>query len=299
MPAILNKCSLTQLSDGILSFIQYLFKTPEITPHDFRWNPTETETKIFIAGPFTVSRQKIGQLPSVIVSRTPFQAENRVIDHAQSADENVMTNPVSQDVLDGSLNVICECGASDEAEALASFIFLEIQANRKQIVNNMPFAHRLLCQSISASVPVKEAAEIERWQCSFSISASIYMGWIKTEKDGEPWTKAAIFNTQDYWESNYGTFVAGSDIISDASADFGTANTNKPKLNQQELSQKWYYVLCQDQKLTVEEILDNKRLRLSVVDADGNVVPYQAPASATTPYKLVWNHVRLYTEIKK
>jgi len=299
MASILNKCATTQLSDGLISFIQYLFRTPDITPAGYRWNADEKATEIFISGPFTISREKVGQLPTVTVARSPFQAQNRVIDHLKKADPNTFENEVSLDLLDGGVSIICEAGAGDEASALAMFIFLEIQANRKQLLQGMPFVHRFLGMSISNETPVKEAAEIERWQAIVNISVTLYLGWMKYIKDPEPWRQAALFNTNDFWQSQFGRVEVGSAILTDDSADFGFLTANNPKFLQSEFEKRWYYVLVDGMKLTVEEIISNKKLRLSVVDADQNVVAFAAATTKDAPYRLVWNSVHIYMEFPK
>jgi hypothetical protein len=298
MPAILNRSSQTQLSDGIISFLQYLFKTPEITPAGYRWNSDERQTQIFIGGPFSVTREKVGQLPTITVIRSPFQSKNMVVNHLQSASPNTFENPISIDIIQGMLSIVCECGAGDEAEALAQFIMLEMQANRRELIKEMPFVHRFLGVSVGVETPVKEAAEIERWQAVVSIDVSLYMGWLKFETGLNKFNKAALFNAQDFWESDYGSFETGSAIITDDSADFGFLTANNPRLLEAEFNKRWYYVLADGRKLTVEEIISNKKLRLSVVDADGAIVPFASQETKKINYKLVWNTVHVYTEFK-
>ena len=285
MSAVLNQCSLTSLSDGIISFIRYLFATPDITPGEYRWSPDEQATKIFIAGPFTYSRQKVGSMPTVTVVRGPFLFENRTIDNYKGADANTYENPEHVEILSGPITIICECGAGDEALSMANYILLELQANRKKMKEKMTFLHRLLWTGISPEQPVKEEAEIVRWQCSFTFNASIYLGWLTRTTGFNMLGSIDIKNAEKGWESTFGSVTQGSDLLVDNSADFGTLNTNEPQMLSSELSSGWYYISFDGCKMyKIDEIVDNKTLRLN---------GYSAESTSNTSYGLYWNTVHL------
>ena len=296
MSVTLNQSSLTRLSDGIISFIQYLFSKAELTPGDYRWNADERATKIFISGPFTFSRTKVGSMPTVTVIRGPFTYENRTIDNYKGADANVFTNQERLEILSGPLTIVCECGAGDECSSLAQYILLELQANRTKMKEHMTFLHRLLWTGITPEQPVKEEAEIVRWQCSITLQASIYTGWINREVGLTRFNSAVIKNGENQYDSIYGSTTQGSDLFVDMSANFGLLVTNKPQFLQSELEKKWYYVSFDGAKMyTVEEIVDSKTLRLSYDN-----VPYSAPETQTyIKYSIYWNTVHLGVELIK
>ena len=298
MAVILNQTATTLLTDGLISYIQYLFKTPEITPDDFRWNADETQTRIFISGPFTVGRQKAGSIPTVTVMRSDFSASNLVNDHLQSARANVFDKEVRMDMMNGGVSIVCECGAGDEAQAMAVFVFLQIQGNRKNLVQGMPFLHRILGMSISKEVPVKESAEIERWQTTINIDVSLYLGWIRKEEPLPQWTESLVYNTSKFYDGT-GTITLGSDKISDTGSFFGFMTVNYPQFLQAEFDAGYYYVLLDDgRRLDVAEVVDPHTLRLTKRDDAGKVSAYAADSTRTLPYKVVWNSIHLYTEFK-
>jgi hypothetical protein len=295
MSAILNQSSLTRLSDGLISFIQHLFGSPDMTPGEYRWSPDEQATKIFISGPFTYSRQRVGSMPTVTVTRGPFTYENRTIDNFKGADANTYENPERVEILSGPITVICECGAGDEATAMAQYILLELQANRLKMKSHMSFLHRLLWTGITPEQPVKEEAEITRWQCSITLQCSIYTGWIQRETGLTRFNSILLRNADENWDSIYGSQTQGSDLFVDNSADFGVTATNSPQFLQQELAKKWYYVSFDGAKMyTIESVVNNKTLQLSHVDENGNNVPFNpTETKSDVKYKIYWNTVHL------
>ena len=210
MPALLNQSSLTRLSDGIISFIQYLFKTPDQTPGDYRWSPDEQATKIYISGPYTYSRKRVGSMPTITVVRGPFTYENRTIDNFKGADPVTFENQERVEILTGPITIICEAGVGDEATSLAQYILLELQANRTKMKEHMSFMHRLLWVGISPEQPVKEEAEITRWQCSITLTASVYTGWVTKESGLTRMNSLIIKGADDQWDSIYGSVTQGS-----------------------------------------------------------------------------------------
>lgn len=301
MSAVLNRCSLTSLSDGIISFIRHLFATPDITPGEYRWSPDEDATKIFISGPFTYSRQRVGQMPTITVVKGPFIYENRTIDNYKGADANTYENPEHVEILSGPLTIICECGAGDEATSMANYILLELQANRKKIKEQMTFLHRLLWTGISPEQPVKEEAEITRWQATITLQCSIYTGWLIRERGLTAFKKIDINGAESKWLSSYGSTTQGSDLFVDNSADFGTAITNNPQFLSQELTNKWYYVSFDGAKMyKIEQVVNNKTLRLSNVNENGVDVPFNPTETLTNvQYNIYWNNVHLGIRLPK
>lgn len=301
MATLIYNFPLVELSDGIISFLQYIFSKPDVTPAEFRWNQDDRATKIFISGPFTISRQNVGQMPTITVSRGPFTYENRVIDNHVASNPNVMTDPQYMDILSGPITLICEAGTGPEATGLASFCALEMQAHRKDLAAKMEFMHRTTWVGITPEVPVKEEAEIVRWQCSVTFNVSVYTGWVRRKIGGTPFNKAAIYEGKNQWQSAYGSITSGSPLLVDNSADFGFLTANNPQLLESEYLKKWYFINLEDvnKKYTVEELVDSKTLRLSQVDEDGNTIPFNPSESRTVSYKLMWNSIHVYSELPK
>jgi len=305
MSVLVNECPIVLVVDGIISFIQYLFSNPEITPGEFRWNSDDRNTRIFIGAPFTITRDKVGSLPSVTISRGPFMYENRVIDNLKSADPNTFENPEYRDILRGVITIVCEAGAASEVAGLASFIAIELQGNRKPVSANLTFIHRLMWSGISQETPVSEKAEPDRWQCSITFDVSLYVGWITREVgDMTKFNKMGIRGVNDpaTWDSIYGQTTIGSPNLVDPSANFGFTPSSIPQLLQGEYTKKWYFILFGDgaKPYRVEEIIDNKTLRLSTLDSDGNYAAFSPTAtSANVSYKLYWNVVHIAIELPK
>ena len=302
MAAILNKCPMVDASDCLISFLQYLFSNPEMTPDEYRWNVNDRATRIFISGPYTVGRDKVGAMPTVTVTSGNFNYNNLGVNNLSSADKNTFENQEFLDLMDGPVAVIVEAGTESEATSMANFIALMIHANRMEIKAQFKFLHRIIRTAISQAVPTKESAEIERWQSTASFMISLYSGWVKSEKGLARWNKVAIHNGSSAWESALGETVQGSDLFFDNSANFGMLTTNSPQLLQQELERKWYFINLGDdaKKYTIEEIVNSTTLRLSMIDEGGNSIPYAANVSQLgITYSLLWNTVHISIEIKK
>lgn len=302
MAVIVQNCPLNICIDGIISYLQYIFKTPGSTPEEYRWSANERATKIFITGPFTVSRNKVGALPTVTVMRGDFNFENRAINNLKESKPNTFEDPEYLDIMRGPISIVCEAGTGAEATGLANFIALELQSNRHEIKRQLNFMHRLLRVGISRETPTKEEAEITRWQCSVSLDVSLYSGWISRETGLDAWRKASIFNGVSNWSSIYGEYVQGSDLFIDNSANFGILNDNLPQMLEGELGKKWYFLnLNGDPKqYIVEEIVDSKTLRLSQFDENKNKIPFNPDSSQSgVDYKLLWNNVHISINIEK
>ena len=185
--------------------------------------------------------------------------------------------------------------------SLAYFLQMELQANRLLMKKQMTFLHRLLWSGISQEQPVKEEAEIVRWQVTISLQATIYVGWLNKISGLDRFNKISVKNADSQWASTYGETTSGSDLFVDNSADFGIVSTNSPQLLQAELLKKWYYISFDGSKMyKVEEIINSKTLKLSDVDADGNSIPYNPTDTANNlNYQLYWNTIHLAIELPR
>ena len=305
MPAIITNFPLVAISDGIISFLQYIFGNAEITPSDFRWNADDRQTKIFIGGPYTITRDKVGAMPSITVARGNFSYHNRFIDNLESADAITQENPKYRDLMQGSLSIICEANVGSEATGLASFISIELQANRHPIAGALKFVHKMKWLGISAENPIEEQAEVTRWQCIISFDVMLYQAYFKREMTPQPFNKLNIYavDALEPWNSIYGETTIGSPNLVDNSADFGFLSANDPQFLESEFDKRWYYVTFSDtepKKYTVEQIINNKTLKLSYVNSAGDTVDFNpGETEKNIPYTILWNSVHLNIELPK
>lgn len=305
MPSVITNFPLVALSDGIISFLQYQFGNAQVTPGEYRWNSNERASKIFISAPYTITRDKVEAQPTITIGRANFAFQNRVIDNLKSADAITQENPVHMDLVQGPLIVTIEAQTGSEATGLASFVALLIQSNRKMLAGQLKFIQSMRWTGISNETPVEEAAEIQRWQCTLTYQVIVYMGWLKrTIGPVDRFNKANIYHAEDppVWDSIYGEVTAGSPNLVDQSANFGFLTTNEPQILESEFNHRWYYVNFGDdpKKYTVEQIVNNKTLKLSVVDANGDTVDFNPTQSEKgKAYKLLWNSVHINVEIPK
>lgn len=289
--------------DALLSFLQHRFSKPEITPSAYRWSQDDRQSRIRISGSHAIDNEKPGSRPSITVERGSFSFAHRAIDNLQSADPNTFLNPKYKDWMDGSVNIICESRVASEASSLAQFIAMEVQANRHSIAKITKCIKDLTYLDIGPEEPRKGDVEIRTWRVVLRLRCSVYIGWIKTYNGPTiPFNKAEIIAThrEDPYESDTGSTVQGTDTLADASADFGLTTSNDPQLLQAELDKKWYYVVfnadTNQTKYVVDEIVDNNTLRLKYRQADGTLIPYEAPetVSGTVQYRLEWNSAHLH-----
>jgi len=302
MPTNMLKFPAVYVVDGIISFFQYIFGLPGLTDVNYRWNSDERKSKIWISAPYTVDREKIGSAPSITISRGSFNFQNRVIDNLAKANANTKEQPVFRDLMSGNISIICESRSAAEASGIANFCAIQIQSERHKIMSQLKFIQDLKYVDIGTEIPIKEAAEIKRFQCVVTLSCNLYIGWIKDTINNDKFNKANIYtiDKQDTYTSPKGEIVQGSPNLIDTRADFGTLDTNNPQLIESEYNKKWYYVLFTEtnKKYTIEEIVNNKTLRLSQVDENGNTIAFNPDATVSgITYRIVWNSIHINMEL--
>ena len=304
MISTIQQFPLIAISDCFISFLQYMFSSPDRSPSDYRWNVDELQTKIFISGPYTVTRQKVGQVPTITISRTEFVFQNRVIDNLNKQD-NILSEKIDRlDLMEGQVVIVFEAGTGPEATGLASLASLMIQDSRKKIASNSGFMNTIRWVGISPEQPVAEAGTIRRWQVSCSFNVTLRVGWMNIVTDPQPFNKFNIYDAESIgWNSVYGSVTLGSDLIVDGTANFGFYTSCKPSFLAEEFRRGWYFINIgeSNKKYKVEELVDNHTLRLSVVDSDGNTVPFNPEATGVVSYGLMWNatHVDIEWPLKK
>ena len=289
--------------DGFCSFLQNRFSNPEVTPPTYRWNADDSQSRVRISGPYSTDNAKPGSIPSITVRRGTMQFAKRGIDNLKSADKNVLTNPIYEDWMDSSIDFLIETGSASESSSLANFLAIEIQANRHYIREVLTFIRYISYMSIGPEVPVEQTGvTIRRWQVMLTFNVSVYIGWTRRSTEDEQFDKMSLRNvSSDSWSSETGEIVAGEMYLTDNSADFGLLNTSNPQLLSSELQRKWYYVsIGDDPKLyTVEQIVNNHKLRLSDIDEKQNIIPYNPELSMMSSYKVLWNDIHLHFELPK
>jgi len=304
MAVDLKNFPLQAVVDVLLSYLQYIFGNPEITPPAYRWNSDTRASKIRLSAPFVIDNSKPMSAPFVIVERNPFSFENRTIDNLRTADPNVFTNQEKTDIMNGSINVICGSGTAGEASNIANFLAIMLHADRHGIISNSKFIRNLGYLDVGPEIPVVKDTEVRRWEVTLRLSASLQIGWLEKEKDPELWEKLAVYNIGDppWDESDSGETTQGSDLLVDTTKNFGYLNTNDPQLLEQEFNRGWYYIRFtsegKKQLYTVVEIVNSTTLRLETHDENNDPVAWSAPETATDlEYEILWNDLHIHMEL--
>ena len=189
----IHKMPLVSITNVFLDFLQSRFSNPEKTPPEFRWNRDENKSIMYITGPYTVTRDRIGTKPSITVQRSGFTFRNMTIDNMEGADAVTFTNKKHRDLLDGTISIICEAGTDIEATGLANFVSLLIESDRHLISGAVDFIHEFKWAGISDARPVKEEAEIVRWECVVSFRVTMQFGWISESIGLDEFNQVNIF----------------------------------------------------------------------------------------------------------
>lgn len=303
MPVPLENFPIAAVVDGLLSYTQYLFNNPEITPSTYRWNSDDRASRIRISGPFVIDNEKPMSAPFIVIERGGFQFANGTIDNFRSSDPNTFENKRFSDWSDGPVNVICGSSVASEASSIANFLAIMFQSDRHGIKKTLRFVRNLNYATVGPEIPVVRDNEIRRWEVTLTLSLSLQFGWIHRDYEEQiPWTKAGFYEINKPSEtfSDTGIVSEGSDILTDSSKSFGYLNSNNPQLLQQEMELGWYYIKFNnnDQLYTISEIVDENNIRLTTHDEDGNTVPYSAPETAVdVEYNLYWNGIHLRMEL--
>jgi hypothetical protein len=291
--------------DGILSYLQFIFKNVDITPSEYRWSDNDRQSKIRICAPFVIDNAKPMSAPFIVVERGGFQFDNRIIDNLKSADANDFSNPNFVAIANGTVNIICGSKESAEASSLANYVSIMFQADRHGIIDNLKFLRNLYHLDVSPEIPVVKDSEVRRWEVTVRLFVSLQMGWLKSLREPQLWSSATFYATDKTSAADplsvHGVVTAGDDIIVDATKNFGTDVSNDPQLLQQELDKGWYYIRFKDEDnelYQVKEIVDNHTLKLLTHDINNDPIPWSAPESKTdVEYNLLWNNVHIKMEI--
>ena len=303
----LSNFPIATVVDGILSYLQHLFSTLNLTPAEYRWDPDDRKSKIRIGAPFVIDNEKPMSAPFIVVERGGFQFDDRIMDNLKSGGANVLDNKNYVSICDGYINIICGSRVASEASNLANFISMMIQADRHGIMQALKFLRNLKQVDIGPEIPVIKDTEVKRWEVTARFFISLQMGWIQSIQDITLWKKYAMYVDDKIDENNpfssKGEVETGVSTLIDQTKNFGIYITNNPQLLEKELQQSWYYIRFKDneykQLYNIAEIVNNHTLRLTTHDASGITAPWVSmQTKVNVEYDLLWNDLHLYTEIK-
>ena len=289
---------LVDVVDGILSYLQYVFGNPDVTPSDYRWNADETISKIRISGPFTIDNAKPMLAPYIVVERTGFNFENRVIDDLKNADNNSFENANYVSIINGNLLITCGSSVSSEATSLASMVSLLMHSDRKIITSTLGFLRSLKPENIGPETPAVKYADVRRYEVLVQYFCSIQQNWEKVETTILPWNKATIQTESEQSFSKNGSVTLGSNLLVDTSKNFGFTLTSNPQFLPQEFSRGWYYIRFKNnpfkQLYKIVEVVDSHTVRLETNYAHDADAPWiSSSTSNNVDYDLLWNNVHL------
>ena len=287
MPKSLENFPLALISDGTISYLQWLFGNPEHVPSEYRWNSDDRQSRITIGGPFMINNEVPDRAAYITVERGPFVVDNRVIDNLVNAQENVFDNEESVMVANGPLVITVGSGSASEASSLANFILVKMQSDRHGIIKNLTFLRNINGLEVSPETPVFNAAEIRRWTVTITFSTSLQMGWFEESPDDDILNKFSIraVKSEEGQESTTGITVIGSDVLADGAISYGLTTDSDVQLLENELNNGWYNVVIDNRAYDVASITDGGALVLTDFISEVSTM--------TAEYKLHWNDIHL------
>lgn len=311
MATALINFPLALVSDGLISYLQFVFSSDEHTPSSYRWNSNDRSSRIKISGPFVVESETPNSSPYITVERGGFGVNKKAIDDTKGADANTFDNEHGVMITDGTMIITVGSSVASEASSIANYIMVQLQSDRHGIMDKLGFVRNFNVSEVSPEEPVVKESEIKRWKVAITIQTSIQMGWIKREKE-DKWEKFSVKAklVEDHYDSDSGIILSGEDTITDSNANFGYPADSSPSFIESEFDKGWYYLQFdgEDYVYNVVEIVDSNTLRLAKdaieVDIDGKKSlnkdgePFSPKDSESCKkYRLFWNAVHLHVEI--
>ena len=245
MPASMIGFPFANVVNSLLSYTQHLFSNPDITPADYRWSSDDRASRIRICAPFVIDNEKPMSAPFIVLERSGFEFEDRVIDNLKSADANTFAEPNYTSICNGTVSVTVGSGVAAEASSIANFLAIMFQADRHAIIKNVNFLRNLKHLGVGPEIPVIKDTQVRRWEVTLTLFVSMQMGWIGHTREVELWNKASIREGNIQGSSplsTHGIISEGSDLLVDSTKDFGFLVTNDPQILEKELNNKWYYI---------------------------------------------------------
>lgn len=280
---------------GLSSFCRYIFQNPNLTPADWRWNSDEMKSKIIIRGGYGDEDLRPGSRPQIIIVRNSFGFSNSSLDNLESAKPNTFTDVKKRDWMIGTVDVICVSAAMNEADCLASWIALMIQEHRHVLRHEMNFLKQISYSMIGPSTPgSQQDKKIREWMTTLRINVELNLNWLTYDVEPIMWKQLHLYTRQNgnAFESDTGTVVKNSTLLTDENADFGVTIDHRDMFNEAELNNGWYMAFIGEMStpFKIQEIVDSKTLRISYTDKnqDKNYDPAEDFAGK---YKIVWNQI--------
>jgi hypothetical protein len=301
-PVSLKNFPLAAIVDGLLSYLQFVFSTPEIVPSEYRWNADDRKTKIRISAPFVVDDEKPFSCPFIVAERGGFAKDDRIIDNLKSSDANTLENPERVVIWNGSLNIICGGRSASETSSIANFLLINIDADRHGIIKNLKFIRNLKSMSIGPEIPIKKRDEIIRWQVTLVLSVSLQMGWKGALTDPDKFEQFSLkaIDTEKTSSGDAGIITKGIDTLVDNTKSFGFKTTDDPQLLEQEFEKGWYYIRFDEQLYKIVKIIDKHTLQLVMENQYREEVPWEAPETKDhVIYDLLWNSIHVIIQLPK
>jgi hypothetical protein len=291
---------IVSIVEALVDFTRYQFKTPGITPSDWRWDSDPKRSMITIRGDYSLEEIRPDSQPVIAIVRNSFGFSNSSLDNLEKADANTFSNAQKRDWLIGSIDIICASRSKNEADCLASFLALVMQSERHMLRSQLPFLKSLSYAMIGPPTPgAVTDVEIRRWMTTLRLNVELNMAWVTRQSDEVKWEKLNIYTTQNgsAYESDVGTMAEHSSVLVDLTADFGLEVGRAQKFNSAELAQGWYYVFLGTDKTryTIREIVSPTELRL--VYQDGGVDHGLMHEAFAGKYKIVWNNVHFAASV--
>lgn len=302
MASVLTKFPLALISDAFISYIQWMFGNEEKVPEYYRWVADDRLSKIRISSPFVIDNQKPMSAPFIVVERSGFTFQHNIINDVKSGSENTFEQIEQVVILDGFINIICGSRVGSEASSLANFLAINLQADRHGIMDALKFLRNMNCVDIGPETPVVINTEVRRYEVVLRISASMQLGWLNVLREPELWNSVSIFavNKESTTFSENGVVEKDKDILYDNSKSFGFEEGDDPRLNEKELSNKYYYIKFNEnpQLYPIDSIEDKNTLKLLTHNEYNEPIPWAAPNNANdVKYELYWNCIHLTGEI--
>ena len=295
MPVEFKNFPVVNVQKLLCSYMQEMFSREGIVPLEWRYDADAKKTKINIRTGFSEDI-RTESVPSIILTRSTFSVENFSLNNLASASANDFASPSYRDNMNGNLDIICVSRSSFEAECIASFLALMFTTDRHQIMDSLNWISWISAEAIGPATTGKQDTDIRRWSVTLRLRVMLKVSWQRIYCEDDP-TTGKVWSKLDAYNADLGNAFAGActvepvtDVLVDATADFGILNTNSPHLVEKELSKGFYYVFMKnvDTRFVVTEIIDNHRLRLT--ESNGTAfVPMSLAEGFVGDYKIAWN----------
>lgn len=300
MAVDLTNFPVVNIVNGLVDFIRYIFRTPGLSPNDWRYSDNPLSSKILIRGGYGSMDIRPGQIPEIIVVRNTFGFSNSTLDNLKSADPNTFSNVEKNDWMVGSVDIICGSRSQNEADCLASFLSVMIHENRHNLIDQLKFLKQISYASIGPSTPGEQQdVEVRRWLTTLRLNTEIKLNWINLEPDDIKFNQLEIYTRQNgnAYDMEHGTIEKNTSKLVDPDADFGTELSHSEHLDEAELTAGWYYVFLDGYttKFKIAEIVDEHTLKLVYDDKRVDTELDLPEKIEDVPYKIVWNNVHFAT----